>query len=438
MSIGANIPDRVKTELNLSVAEAVRSYHEENDNKSDFSRNRVLDMETMIKLLISMQGGSLQKELHEAGIPTTASAFVQQRKKLSWIDFEKVFDEFNSYYTNHKTYKGYRILAVDGTAVNMPRNPNSESYMCNKSVPKGYNQLHVTPIYDVLNKIYLHCVIQPQLRQDEVGALKFMLEWYDFKEKTLIVADRGFESYNVFAHFMAKKVDFLIRVKQERTAMREVAKLPMKELDVDINFTITTTQTNKDKEKGYIFLQTRKNKNRIYSSNTSATRWDFPSPYPMKLRIVRFMLDTGQYETLATSLPRSFTLQEIKGLYHARWGIETAFRELKYGFGLVNLHGKNDDFVKQEIFSAMIMSNFCSRIAEKVVIEKPKRNIHAYKVNWNMAVYLCKKFYREENGNGKQLLKDIAKYTEPIRPNRNDERKIKVKNFVGFTYRVPA
>lgn len=30
---------------------------------------------------------------------------------------------------------------------------------------------------------------------------------------------------------------------------------------------------------------------------------------------------------------------EIKELYHARWGIETAFRELKYGIGLVNLHG---------------------------------------------------------------------------------------------------
>lgn len=144
----------------------------------------------------------------------------------------------------------------------------------------------------------------------------------------------------------------------------------------------------------------------------------------MKLRIVRFVLDTGQYETLATSLPRSFTLQEIKELYHARWGIETAFRELKYGFGLVNLHGKNDDFVKQEIFAAMIMSNFCSRIAGKVVVEKPKKNIHAYKVNWNMAVYLCKKFYREENGNAKQLMKDIAKYTEAVRLNRSDTRGI--------------
>lgn len=252
MSIGANIPDRVKTELNLAIAEAARTYQKENDRY--FSRNRILDVETMLKLLISMQGGSLQKELHEAGISATASAFVQSRKKLSWMDFEKVLDVFNAYHPDAKTYKGYRILAVDGTAVNMPRNPKSDSYMCNKSVPKGYNQLHVTPLYDVLNKTYIHCVIQPQPKQDEVGALKFILDWYGVQKKTLIVADRGFESYNLLAHFQEKQIDYLIRVKQERTAMREVAKLPMKELDTDISFTITTTQTNKDKENGYIFL----------------------------------------------------------------------------------------------------------------------------------------------------------------------------------------
>ena len=176
----------------------------------------------------------------------------------------------------------------------------------------------------------------------------------------------------------------------------------------------------------------------LYSSNTNATRWDFSSPYPMKLRIVRFMLSTGEYETLATNLPRSFTLEEIKELYHARWGIETAFRELKYGLNLVNLHGKNENFVKQEIFSAMIMSNFCSRIAGQVVLNQSKKNIHAYKVNWTMAIYLCKNFYREEFGDGKKLMKDIAKYTEAVRPDRSDERNIKAKSFVGFTYRVSA
>jgi len=180
------------------------------------------------------------------------------------------------------------------------------------------------------------------------------------------------------------------------------------------------------------------NKNRIYSSNTNCTRWDFPSPYPMKLRIIRFMLDTGQYETLATSLPRSFSLQEIKELYHARWGIETSFRELKYGIGLVNLHGKKDDFVKQEIFSAMLMMNFCNRIVNEIVIKQKQENIHEYKVNMKMAMYLCRQFFRTKNADEKKLMKDIAKYLEPVRPDRRDTRNVKAKSFVGFVYRVSA
>ena len=59
-------------------------------------------------------------------------------------------------------------------------------------------------------------------------------------------------------------------------------------------------------------------------------------------------------------------------------------------------------------------------------------------MNWNMTIYLCKKFYREEVGDGIQLMKDIAKYTEAVRPDRNDERNIKAKSFIGFTYRVSA
>ena len=52
MSISVNIPDRVKTELNLAIAEAARNYQKANDRY--FSRNRILDVETMLKLLISM------------------------------------------------------------------------------------------------------------------------------------------------------------------------------------------------------------------------------------------------------------------------------------------------------------------------------------------------------------------------------------------------
>ncbi|MBQ8508545.1 MAG: hypothetical protein IJ493_01420 [Clostridia bacterium] len=47
-----------------------------------------------------------------------------------------------------------------------------------------------------------------------------------------IIADRGYEAYNVLAHLIEKEnIDFLIRVKQNNSAMREVAKLPKIEID---------------------------------------------------------------------------------------------------------------------------------------------------------------------------------------------------------------
>ncbi len=99
---------------------------------------------------------------------------------------------------------------------------------------------------------------------DEIGALRFMIEWLDFPQKTIIIADRGYESYNTFAHFLENpNVDFLIRVKQSQSAMREIKKLPMMELDTDVSFTITTTQTNADKANGYILLQRHKHRQAV-------------------------------------------------------------------------------------------------------------------------------------------------------------------------------
>ena len=79
--------------------------------------------------------------------------------------------------------------------------------------------MHVNPLYDVLNKTYLDCVIQPQ--QDEIGTLAYFLAWHDFEEMTLIVGDRAYASYNTFATLQnTLNVDFLIRVKQRPAAVQ--------------------------------------------------------------------------------------------------------------------------------------------------------------------------------------------------------------------------
>ena len=428
-------PEIIRAELDQAIALALQ-----NSTAAKYSsRTRKVTQTDIIKALIFMEGGSLQKELHEARLPITSSAFIQRRHRIPSILFEDILTAFNNLHKDRKTYQGYRVVAIDGTAVNMARDPASRCFVLHAGAPQGYCQLHVNPLYDVLNKTYLDCVIQPQPQQDEIGALNYFLAWHDFEEKTLIVADRAYASYNVFATIQnTPNVDFLIRVKQGNGAMRPIAELPMMELDQMTSFVLTTTQRNEDKQQKRIFIQTHKNDQRQYSAKTRAARWDFPSPYPMTLRVVRVLLDTGEYETLATSLPPSFTAAQIKELYHARWGIEQAFRELKYNYGLTNLHGKSEDFVRQEVSASMIMANACARIINEVAIQKAQRTRYDYQVNQKMAIYLCKRFFRTPGVDGVQLMRDIARYTEPVRPGRQDVRNLRIKSFVGFTYRVAA
>ncbi len=430
-----SLTETITNNLNRAIINAAAEYKE--NTETDFSRNRKLTAETILRLLVGAEGGSLAKILHSAGIEVTPAAISQRRAQIPVEVFREMFLRFNAMCTDTEPYRGYRILAVDGTAVNMPRNTNAPSFVCHDGAPEGYNQVHLNPLYDVLNRTFYDAVIQPEPHKDEIGALVEMLRNNDFDRPTLIIADRGYESYNVIAHLLEKEnTDFMIRVKQNHSAMREIAKLPMCELDCDIGFTITTTQTNEDKRNRHIFLQVpKKSKD---GSKTRHARWDFPSPYKMRLRIVRFQLPTGEFETIATSLPRVFSIDDICGLYYLRWGIETGFRDLKYSIRLVNLHGKRDEFVEQEIYSVLTEFNFTSRIVRGIVVKQPTEGIYAYRANFKMAVTLVREYIRKAKTDSEVLERNIAKHIIPIRPGRQDQRKLKPKGFVGFVYRVAA
>ena len=82
------------------------------------------------------------------------------------------------------------------------------------------------------------------------------------------------------------------------------------------------------------------------------------------------------------------------------------------------------------------MYNFCNRISKAVVINQNSDNKHEYKVNFKMAVYLCREFFRTPGADAEKLMRDIARYTEPVRAGRQDTRNLKAKTFSGFVYRI--
>ena len=131
-----------------------------------------------------------------------------------------------------------------------------------------------------------------------------------------------------------------------------------------------------------------------------------------------------------------FSIEEIKELYHRRWGIETSFRQIKYALGLSALHSKKRESIKQEIYARLLLYNFSQRIVQKIKIDKKKRK-YTYQVNFTCAFHIIREFLRREKSGNKPLNIEslIAKEILPIRPNRSNTRNLKHKDVVCFNYR---
>lgn len=406
----------------------------------DFTRDRKLSLELMLRMIIGMKGGSIGRELfdYDKAIDATSSAFIQQRDKILPEMLEYIFHQFNDACEELKTkrYKGYRLLACDGSGLSISTDEGAPTYVKNGSL-EGYNCFHLNALFDLCNKTYVDAHIEPRPEYNETAAAIRMIERQKF-EKAIFIGDRGYGAVNLMEHInRVSGLDFLIRVKESWIA--ETAALPMEELDTEVSFELRTTQTKEDKElykSGKAKFIAGKSK---FGKQKKKTTWDFESPYQMNVRIVRFQISENNYETIATSLNRfRFPLEEIKRLYHMRWGIETSFRELKYAVGTVNFHAKKESAVKQEIFARLTMYNFCERITLAVVIAKRHGLKWEYQVNYTYAIHVCREFFRHHSDDEPPAVEtEIAKHTLPVRPDRKDKRKlIKQKKFVYFLYRV--
>lgn len=157
--------------------------------------------------------------------------------------------------------------------------------------------------------------------------------------------------------------------------------------------------------------------------------------YRLHFRIVRFPISADTYETVLTNLDmKSYPAEKLKQLYALRWGIETAFRDLKYTIGMLHFHSKKVMCIQQEIYAQLIMYNFSEMITSHVVIKKKKRK-HIYKANFAVATHMCRLFYRNKT-TSPDLETIIAKNLVPIRPDRHRDRHLNPRIFRGFLYRV--
>ena len=137
-------PESVKKTLLNKVNELSASSWQYTKKTTDFTRNRKISFSDVLLSTISMQKSASKTELlkyfdFNASAPT-ASALIQQRKKISPEAFDSLFYSFSNAFSLDKTLKGYDSIAVDGSYIYIPRNPkDTDTYRVTNRYNKGFN-----------------------------------------------------------------------------------------------------------------------------------------------------------------------------------------------------------------------------------------------------------------------------------------------------------
>ena len=434
-------PTIAKRKLNSAIsAVSDVSWMYSKDPESDFTRERKLPMNSMLHMLLKFSGKSLQSEISAFYSPPgktyrripTKSAFTQQRQKLLWEGCYTLFRTFTDSLPCLKLFKGYRLLACDGSSVCIPRNRKEKEYsLVNKEGYRAYNMLNINGLYDVLNRIYVDAVIDPGAQRREIAALITMVNHLDHPESSIVLADRGYESFKTIAHLIESMVKFVIRAKDlDSNGFLHTLHLPPEgEIDIDVNKILTPSNRK-------IYLNDDRY---VWVRRHVFDLWDSDEKYSIHFRLVRIKLDDGNYECLVTNLPRDkFSMKKLKKLYHLRWGVENAYRDLKYSIDLLHFHGKSAQAVLQEIFCSLTMFNYCAYLCVHAdILHVPKKTKYRYKVNFANAVGPCRA-YLHGSISEIELLDRLRLAPVPIRPDRHIKRRSRIEEQSSreFNYRA--
>ena len=377
-------------------------------NKKDFIRNRKVSFAMNILLIFACLKCSIQTGTDQFIIDMdtefntySKQAFSKRRQCILQEAFQELYrlsTEFFYKEADYKTYSGYRILAVDGSKVNLPCNKElMEIYGCQKSTNNLIQSL-VSCLTDVLNNVILDGIMAPCNGNGRELAKQHILNLSKIKtDKDIILFDRGYPSAGLMQYIDQSGFKYIMRC-----STSFVASINKK------NFT----------NDGIIKHKFKKNGKEV------------------TFRILRFSISNNTTEVLVTNIFEEFSISNFKELYNMRLGIEKTYNCIKNRFGLESFSGTKPVCILQDFYAnlylynalAMLMYENNNKTPEKKDIETK----YVYKINESQAVNkirdnLIKAVMAESKIERNKLFmkvyKQLQKELVPVRPNRTYKRK---------------
>jgi len=315
----------------------------------DFTRERMLSFRTLAVLMLTKGTKSLQSRLNtflpklgKTQLTVDKSAYSRARAKLkhtAFIELNQVAVVATMYEDgDHQTWQGHRVLAVDGSKLQLPDNPDTRvafgtwSYWAqqkDKDISGKRTMALGSVLYDVLNRI----VVDARLERCDAYEVDIAKEHLKYtQEGDLIIYDRGYCTFKMMSLTAQAKADFLIRGRSN--SFKEIKDMLAGKGDDDA---VVTLRPGKNAR-----VQMRKE----------------GLVNEMKVRLVRVSLNNGEYEVLATSLldQAKYPKSCFKELYYLRWGIETFYGTLKTRLHLENFTGLSPEAIRQDFFATIFLS----------------------------------------------------------------------------------
>ena len=400
----------------------------------DFIRNRKLGFKDYMLMFLTMEADCIREELYRFFGRTTdapsKAAFYKQRKKIKEDAFRNLLLAFNRKLPR-KLYNGkyeFCDIFLNSQDKDTYFEPNGKS-------TRGFNQIHINAMFSLLDKRFTDILVQPARKRNEYSAFCSMVDSADIPEYSKIVffGDRGYTSYNNFAHVIERGQFFLIRCNDKRASGmmgHPVDILPA--FDEDISLILTRSKAITKYSRPELFSSYRY----VYQNAPMDYLNDLTTEYDLSLRLLRIQLKDGSYENIATNLPRDeFKTEDFEMLYHLRWSEENSFRDLKYSLCLKAFHSKKYAYIVQEVWARVILYNFSSSIIINVTIKR-EDCAYEYQANYSSALKTCRDFLRIHDGTTKINVESlITQNIEPIRPGRTFARQHRFKLPMSFCYR---
>ena len=429
------IEERLYGILDFTKTEKIGEVARKSREKA-FTRKRKMPLyDIIVSILIrkgltsSMEIRNFFKQKNDIEGKITKQAWLKARRQLNPEVFEVLNDEYLRYFYSSeeevKTWNNYLVFAIDGSKVEITNSKeNREKYGTFKTKNgESAARALASGMFDVLNNFFIDLRIT-NLKESEISAARKnikAIKRIGFKQKILVIFDRGYPSLELFNYLEENGISYIIRLpKSDYTIERK--QLEEEENDCEIELTHT-----------YRRLLNVKNKDiKRYE--------ELKAKGSTKVRFVREKTPSGEEFALFTNLPKTISGEEICKSYFLRWKIEEAYQTLKNKMKFESVSGNASIYVKQDFLSQIFVYNMMEDIrmdAEKQIQQNPEKYKHPQAINQNEAIGIFKDemidLWLEEDSEiralrFKALQDELKKCLRPVRKSPSKPRKFNIKN----------